>query len=64
MEAFQTMMVLYITVSTACVVGCIVATMLVYLDYAKNKRASSAEIAHLQAEVRACRKLLRARGKK
>jgi len=64
MQAFQTMMIIYITVSTACVVGCIIATLLVYLDHAKNKRASSAEIAHLQAEVRACRELLRARGKK
>ncbi|MBQ4599112.1 MAG: hypothetical protein IJT87_12400 [Ruminiclostridium sp.] len=59
MEAFQTMMIVYITISTACVIGCIVATLLVYLDNAKAKRASSAEIAHLQAEVRACRELLR-----
>ena len=64
MEAFQTMMALYITISTACVIGCIIATLLVYLDHAKQVRASSAEIAHLQAEVRACRELLRARGKK
>lgn len=59
--AYTTMMIVYITISTACVIGCIIATLLVYLDHAKNKRASSAEIAHLQAEVRACRELLRAK---
>lgn len=64
MQAFQTMMIIYITVSTACVVGCIVATMLCYLDFVKRKRESKEEIEHLKAEVRACRGLLRARGKK
>jgi hypothetical protein len=64
MQAFQTMMIIYITVSTACVVGCIVATMLCYLDFVRQKRESAAEVEHLRAEVRACRELLRARGKK
>lgn len=64
MEAFQTMMIIYITVSTACVVGCIIATLLCYLDYMKQKRESAAEVEHLRAEVRACRELLRARNKK
>ena len=59
MQAFQTMMIIYITVSTACVVGCIIATMLCYLDYMKQKRESAAEVEHLRAEVRACRELLR-----
>lgn len=64
MQAFQTMMIIYITVSTACVVGCLIATLLVYLDFVKQKRESAAEVEHLRAEVRACRGLLRARGKK
>ena len=59
MQAFQTMMIIYITVSTACVVGCIVATMLCYLDFVKQKRASREEVEHLRAEVRACRELLK-----
>ena len=59
MQAFQTMMIVYITVSTACVVGCIIATMLCYLDYMKQKRESAAEVEHLRAEVRACRELLK-----
>lgn len=59
--AYQTMMIVYITISTACVIGCIIATLLVYIDHAKSKRASGAEIAHLRAEVRACRELLRKR---
>ena len=62
--AYTTMMIIYITVSTACVVGCIVATMLCYLDFVRQKRESAAEVEHLRAEVRACRELLRARGKK
>lgn len=57
--AYQTMMIVYITISTTCVIGCIIATLLVYIDHAKSKRASSAEIAHLREEVRACRELLR-----
>lgn len=61
MEAFQTMMVLYITVSTACVIGCIIATMLCYLDFIKRKRENAAEVEHLRAEVRACRGLLKRR---
>jgi len=59
MQAFQTMMIIYITVSTACVVGCIIATMLCYLDFVRQKRESAAEVEHLRAEVRACRELLR-----
>ena len=59
METFQTMMIIYITVSAACVVGCIVATMLCYLDFVKQKRESAAEVEHLKAEVRACRELLK-----
>ena len=59
MQAFQTMMIIYITVSTACVVGCIIATLLVYLDFVRQKRESAAEVEHLRAEVRACRELLR-----
>ena len=56
---YTTLMIIYITITTACVIGCIIATLLVYLDHAKSKRASSAEIAHLREEVRACRELLR-----
>ena len=59
MEAFQTMMIVYIVITTACVLFCIVATMRVYLDHARQKRESRAEIEHLKAEVRACRELLR-----
>lgn len=61
MEVFQTMMIVYIVISTACVVFCIAATMRVYLDHARQKRESRAEIEHLKAEVRACRELLRAK---
>ena len=57
--AYTTLMIVYITISTACVIWCIVATLLVYLDHAKQVRASSAEIAHLREEVRACRELLK-----
>lgn len=61
MEEFQAMVVIFITIATACVVFCMVATMRVYLDHARQKRESAAEIEHLKAEVRACRELLRAK---
>lgn len=61
MELFQKMMIVYIVITTACVVFCIVATMRVWLDHVRQKRESAAEIEHLKAEVRACRELLRAK---
>ena len=59
MEAFQTMMIVYIVITTACVLFCIIATMRVWFDLLKAKREYKAETAHLRAEVRACRELLR-----
>jgi uncharacterized Fe-S cluster-containing radical SAM superfamily protein len=61
--AYTTMMILYLVISTACVIGCIAATLLCYMDYMKQKRESRAEIEHLKAEVRACRELLKRRAK-
>ncbi len=61
MEEFQAMVVIFITIATACVVFCMVATMRVWFDHIRQKRESRAEIEHLKAEVRACRKLLRAK---
>lgn len=57
--AYTTMMILYLVISTTCVIGCIAATLLCYIDYKRQTRASRAEIEHLKAEVRACRELLR-----
>lgn len=59
MELFQKMMIVYIVISTACVLFCIIATMRVWFDHVRQKRESRAEIEHLKAEVRACRNLLR-----
>lgn len=59
MEAFQTMMIVYIVITTACVLFCIAATMRVWFDHVRQKRESADEIEHLKAEVRACRELLR-----
>lgn len=61
MEEFQAMVVIFITIATACVVFCMVATMRVWFDHVRQKRESAAEIEHLKAEVRACRELLRAK---
>lgn len=61
MELFQKMMIVYIVISTACVLFCIIATMQVWFDHVRQKRESRAEIEHLKAEVRACRNLLRRR---
>ena len=57
--AYTTLMIVYITISTACVIGCIVATLLRYCDYMKQKHEARAEVEHLKAEVRACRELLK-----
>ena len=58
---YTTTMIIYITISTACVIVCIIATLLCYCDYMKQKREARAEAEHLKAEVRACRELLRAK---
>ena len=59
--AYTTLMIVYITISTTCVLFCIIATMRVWFDHVRQKRESAAEIEHLKAEVRACRELLRAK---
>lgn len=61
--ANTTMIVIFMCITAFCVVICIAATLLCYIDYRKQKRASRAEIEHLKAEVRACRELLRKRAK-
>lgn len=57
--AYTTLMIVYITISTACVIVCIIATLRVYREHIRQVRASRAEAEHLKAEVRACRELLR-----
>lgn len=56
-----TMIVIFMCVTSFCVLFCIVATMRVWFDHIRQKRESAAEIEHLKAEVRACRELLRAK---
>lgn len=57
--AITATLIIFIIIISASVLICIVATMLCYLDYMKQKRASAEEIEHLHEEVRACRELLR-----
>lgn len=59
MELFQKIMIVYIVITTACVLFCIIATMRVWFDHVRQKRESRAEIEHLKAEVRMCRELLK-----
>lgn len=63
MQANTTMIVIFMCVTTFCTVFCIIATLLCYMDYMKQKRASREEIAHLKTEARACRELLKRRTK-
>ena len=63
MQANTTMIVIFMCITSFCTVFCIIATLLCYMDYMKQKRASREEIAHLKTEVRACRELLRKRAK-
>lgn len=58
-----TMIVIFMCVTSFCVVICIAVTLLCYMDYMKQKRASCEEIAHLKTEVRVCRELLKRRAK-
>lgn len=63
MQANTTMIVIFMCITSFCTVFCIIATLLCYMDYMKQKRASREEIAHLKTEVRTCRELLRKRAK-
>lgn len=63
MQANTTMIVIFMCITSFCTVLCIIATLLCYMDYMKQKRASREEIAHLKTEVRACRELLKRRAK-
>lgn len=56
--AITATLTVFIIVLAVSVVICIVATMLTYLDYMRQKRGFEAEIEHMREEVRACRKLL------
>lgn len=56
--AITATLMIFIIIISASVLICIVATMLCYLDYMRQKRGFEAEIEHMREEVRACRKLL------
>lgn len=56
--AITATLTVFIVILAVSVVICIVATMLTYLDYMRQKRGFEAEIEHMREEVRACRKLL------
>lgn len=57
------MIVIFMCITAFCVVICIAATLLCYMDYRKQKRVNREEIKHLKTEVRACRELLKRRAK-
>ncbi len=57
--AITATLTVFIIVLSVSVMICIVATMLTYLDYMRQKRGFEAEIEHMREEVRACRKLLK-----
>lgn len=56
--AITATLTVFIIVLAVSVMICIVATMLTYLDYMRQKRGFEAEIEHMREEVRICRKLL------
>jgi hypothetical protein len=58
-----TMIVVFVCIAGFCTVSCIIATLLFYFDFVKQRRESREEIAHLHAEVRVCRELLKRRAK-
>lgn len=61
MGAYSMMVVIFLVVATVCIVGCVIATLLVYLDYFKKKKEYEEEIEHMKEEVRVCRLILQKR---
>ena len=54
-------LVIFIIITTLCVLYCIIATIVCITEHLSQQRKSKEEIEHLKAEVRACRNLLRRR---
>lgn len=61
MGAYSMLVVIFLVVATVCIVGCVIATLLVYLDYFKKKKEYEEEIEHMKEEVRVCRLILQKR---
>lgn len=61
MGVYSMMVVIFLIVTTVCVVGCVIATLIVYIDYFKKKKEYEEDIEHLKEEVRVCRLILQKR---
>lgn len=61
MDACSMMVVIFLIVATICIFGCVIATMLVFIDYNKMKKGYENEIKYLEEERRICRSLLKKR---
>lgn len=61
MDAYNIVFIIFLIIACASIVGCIIATLLVWLDYFKMKKEYEEEIEHLKKEVRACRLILKKR---
>lgn len=55
----MTGLIIFVIITTICVLYCIIATIVCITEHLSQQRKSKEEIEHLHEEVRACRKLLR-----
>jgi hypothetical protein len=60
-ETSTTLIVIFIVIASFCITGCIIATMLTYLSYFKQKKEYENEIEHLKKERDICRQMLKRR---
>lgn len=63
-ETSTMLIVIFIVIASFCVSGCIIATMLTYLSYFKQKKEYENEIEHLKKERDVCKMLLKRRNMK
>lgn len=61
MDVYRMMVIIFLIVATVCVVGCVIATLIVYMDYFKKKKEYEEDMEHLKEEVRVCRSILQKR---
>lgn len=55
----MTELIIFIIITTICVLYCIIATIMCIIEHLSQQRKSKEEIEHLHEEVKACRELLR-----
>lgn len=61
MGAYEIVMIIFLIIACACIFGCVISTMLVFLHYQKMKKEWENEIEHIKKERNVCLDLLKRR---